>query len=162
MCIYTHTHIYIYFASERKKNTQKNKNPFQQVKSHFWLVHGQWSLTHVTLEKGRPQPEGQCVDFAPFHPVCVGFSGGTSGKEPACQYKIHNEMWVWSLGQEDPLQKEMATHSRILDGESNGQRSLAGSQGHQEWDTAEATEHACTVYAVGVHTPPLGVVGQVH
>ena len=22
--------------------------------------------------------------------------------------------WVWSLGQEDPLEKEMATHSRIL------------------------------------------------
>ena len=24
------------------------------------------------------------------------------------------EMWVWSLGQEDPLEEEMATHSRIL------------------------------------------------
>ena len=24
------------------------------------------------------------------------------------------EMWVQSLGQEDPLEKEMATHSRIL------------------------------------------------
>ena len=24
------------------------------------------------------------------------------------------EMWVWSLDQEDPLEKEMATHSRIL------------------------------------------------
>ena len=24
------------------------------------------------------------------------------------------EMWVWSLGQEDPLEKEMATHSSIL------------------------------------------------
>ena len=24
------------------------------------------------------------------------------------------ETWVWSLGWEDPLQKEMATHSRIL------------------------------------------------
>ena len=24
------------------------------------------------------------------------------------------EMWVWSLGQEDPLEKETATHSRIL------------------------------------------------
>ena len=24
------------------------------------------------------------------------------------------EMWVWSLGQEDPLVKEMATHSSIL------------------------------------------------
>ena len=24
------------------------------------------------------------------------------------------EMWVWSLGQEDPLEKELATHSSIL------------------------------------------------
>ena len=24
------------------------------------------------------------------------------------------EMWVWSLGQEDPLEKGMATHSNIL------------------------------------------------
>ena len=25
------------------------------------------------------------------------------------------ETWVWSLGQEDPLEKRMATHSRILE-----------------------------------------------
>ena len=28
------------------------------------------------------------------------------------------EMWVQSLGQEDPLEKGMATHSSILSGES--------------------------------------------
>ena len=27
------------------------------------------------------------------------------------------EMWVWSLSQEDPLEKEMVTHSSILAGE---------------------------------------------
>ena len=41
------------------------------------------------------------------------FPGGTTGKEPACQFRIH-EMWVWSLGQEDPLEKETAAHSSIL------------------------------------------------
>ena len=55
------------------------------------------------------------------------------------------EMWVWSLGQEDPLVKEMATHSSILffffffftpvflPGESHGQRSLTAytPQGHK-------------------------------
>ena len=30
------------------------------------------------------------------------------------------ETWVWSLGQEDPLEKEMATHSVFLPGESQG------------------------------------------
>ena len=36
------------------------------------------------------------------------------------------ETWVQSLGREDPLEKEMATHSSILTGESHGRRSLVG------------------------------------
>ena len=28
------------------------------------------------------------------------------------------EMWIWSPGEEDPLKKEMATHSSILSGKS--------------------------------------------
>ena len=36
------------------------------------------------------------------------------------------ETWVQSLGWEDYLEKEVATHSSILAGESHGQRSLAG------------------------------------
>ena len=36
------------------------------------------------------------------------------------------ETEVQSLGQEDPMEKEMATHSSILPGEAHGQRSLAG------------------------------------
>ena len=34
--------------------------------------------------------------------------------------------WVWSLSGEDPLEKEMTTHSSILAGEFHGQRSLVG------------------------------------
>ena len=34
-------------------------------------------------------------------------------KEPACQRR-RNETWVRSLGQEDPLEGSMATHSSIL------------------------------------------------
>ena len=49
------------------------------------------------------------------------------------------ETWVRSLGQEDPLEESMATHSSIpaLD----GQRSLVGysPQGRKELDTTEAT-----------------------
>ena len=36
------------------------------------------------------------------------------------------ETWVQALGQEDPLEKEMATHSSILAWRIPGQRSLAG------------------------------------
>ena len=49
------------------------------------------------------------------------------------------ETWVQFLGWEDPLEKEMATHSSILAWESHGQRSLAGYNpwGHKESDTTE-------------------------
>ena len=36
------------------------------------------------------------------------------------------ETQVRALGQEDPLEKEMATHSVFLPGKSHGQRSLKG------------------------------------
>ena len=61
-----------------------------------------------------------------------------------------HKTWVQSLGREDPLEKEMATHSSILawripwmenllDGESHGRRSLVGysPRGHKESDTTE-------------------------
>ena len=49
------------------------------------------------------------------------------------------EIWVRSLGQEDPLEKRMATHSNILGGEFHGQRSLADYSpwGSKESDTSE-------------------------
>ena len=41
----------------------------------------------------------------------LGFTSGSVVKNlPAMK-----EMQIWSLGQEDPLEKEMATHSSILD-----------------------------------------------
>ena len=39
----------------------------------------------------------------------LGFPSGLNGKESAMQ-----ETWVWSLAQEDLLEKEMATHSSFL------------------------------------------------
>ena len=43
-----------------------------------------------------------------------GFPGGASCKQPACQCRRLNETLVRSLGWEDPLDKGMATYSRIL------------------------------------------------
>ena len=44
--------------------------------------------------------------------ICIGICvpGGSAGKEPAAV----QEMGVWSLGREDSLEEEMATHSSIL------------------------------------------------
>ena len=39
-----------------------------------------------------------------------GFPGGSVIKSPPAK----QESWVESLGQEDPMEKEMATHSSIL------------------------------------------------
>ena len=40
----------------------------------------------------------------------MGFPGGSVGKNLSAM----EETWIWSLCQEDPLEKEMATHSSIL------------------------------------------------
>ena len=52
---------------------------------------------------------------------------------------LMQETWVRSLGQEDPLEKEMATHSSSLPGESHGWKSLVGYSpgGRKESDTTE-------------------------
>ena len=52
------------------------------------------------------------------------------------------EMWVWPLGQEDPLEEEIVTHSNILDWrtpwtEEPGR--LYSPWGHKESDTTEYT-----------------------
>ena len=49
------------------------------------------------------------------------------------------ETWVRSLGREDPLEKEMATHSRILAWRTPWTGELGGLQstGHKESDTTE-------------------------
>ena len=54
------------------------------------------------------------------------------------------ETRVWSLGQEDPLEKEMATTPVFLPGESHGQRSLGGYSpwGRKQSDMTEQARHA--------------------
>ena len=47
-----------------------------------------------------------CIQFC----LLVGSPSGSVVKDPPAKQK----MWVPPLGQEDPLEKEMATHSSIL------------------------------------------------
>ena len=82
--------------------------------------------------------------------------GGLPGGSVANNLPAKQETWVQPLGQEDPLEKEMATHSSILawniplkmewqptqvflPGEFHGQRSLVGYSpwGHPELVTNE-------------------------
>ena len=43
-----------------------------------------------------------------------GLSFAASSKESICQCKKMQETWVQPLGQEDPLEEGMATHSNIF------------------------------------------------
>ena len=45
------------------------------------------------------------------------------------------EMWVQSLGWEDPLEEEVATYSSILAGKFHEHRSL---EGYNPWDFKES------------------------
>ena len=67
----------------------------------FPMVHHHWSCYLA-----KPLA---CVVFH-YYLHKWGFSGGLDGKESAAV----QETWVWFLGQEDPLEKRMATHSSIL------------------------------------------------
>ena len=74
-----------------------------------------------------------------------GITGGTNGKEPACQCRMQDtkDTQVQSLYWEDPLEEQMAAHSSTLAGEFHGRGRPAGYSlcGCTELDTAEATEH---------------------
>ena len=65
------------------------------------------------------------------------------------------ETWVWSLGWEDPLEKEMATHSSILAWESHGRRSLVGYSpwGCKELDTTERLHFQFHIVTVSQFSP---------
>ena len=62
-------------------------------------------------------------------------------------------MLVQSLGQEDPLEEGMATHSCVLAGKSQRQRSLAGysPDGRIELHETEVTQHALVIVPQSGH-----------
>ena len=73
----------------------------------------------------------------------MGFPGDSAVKNlPANAGDVLNTQ-VPSLDRENPLEKEMATHSSILDGKFHGQKSLVGYSpwGCKESDTTKAAEH---------------------
>ena len=73
--------------------------------------------------------------FVPCGRLLVGFPGGSVVRNlPAMQ-----ETRVRPLGQEDPLEKEMAIHSVFLPRKSHGQRTLAG---YSPWDCKSQTQHS--------------------
>jgi len=65
--------------------------------------------------------------------------------------QVTQETQVQFLGQEDPLEEEMATHSSILAGKFHGQRSLGVIHGgHKELDMTEHTHNV--KYSTSYHS----------
>ena len=71
--------------------------------------------------------------------LSIGYVPGSMRAQMVKNLPAMQETRVWSLGQEDPLGKEMATHPIFLPGEFHEQRSLVGHSlwGHKELDTTE-------------------------
>ena len=67
----------------------------------------------------------------------MGCPGGLAVKNPS----VLQETWVQSLGQEDPLEKEMATHSSILAWKILWKRSLVG---YSPWGRKESGHNLAT------------------
>ena len=74
----------------------------------------------------------------------TGFPGGSAVKNPPAM----QEMWVRSLGQEDPLEEGMATHFSILAWRIPMDRGVWGATVHRvtksrtlKLSRTEATEH---------------------
>ena len=63
----------------------------------------------------------------------VGFPGGASGQEPACQCRT----WVQSLGREDPLGEGMATRFNIPAWRIPWTEETGRPWGHREADMTE-------------------------
>ena len=70
-------------------------------------IHEQRSLAGYSPWGGQ---ELDTTERLSTHPHPRGFPGGSV----IINLPANEEMWVWSLDQEDPLEKEMATHSSIL------------------------------------------------
>ena len=83
----------------------------------------------------------------PTHINLLGFPGGSVVKNSPAKQEMQ-ETWVRSLGQEDPLEEEMATYSSIFAGKSHGQRTLVG---YSPWGCKESDVTECT--HTHTHTP---------
>ena len=119
-------------ASEHLKESKRSLILF-----HTLFLHFLWEPYHSQILKNEEEVKGDRRQLCKT--VCkkkkkkvyqvlvrLSFPGGTSGKDPACQYKRHKKPTFDPLGLEDPLEKGTATHSSILAWRIPWTGSLAG------------------------------------
>ena len=84
---------------------------------------------------------GQSSDNGPSKGILGGFPGGTSGKEPTCQWKRHKGCWFDPWVGKIPWRRKWQMISVFLPGEFHGQRSLTG---YSLWGHKTAGHHLAT------------------
>ena len=84
----------------------------------------------------------------------MGFPGGTSGKEPACQRRRHKRRMFDALVGKIPWSRAWQPIPVFLPGESHGQEEPDGlhPMGHKESDTTEETQHTQCAH-IHTHMP---------
>ena len=114
--------------------------------SNLKVVYPDWSSqqsqVHYCLFSHIPgQDTTSTLSICPWNNNFIGFPGGASGKEPACQCRRRKRRgfspWVGKI----PCRRKWQHTPVSLPGKSHGQRSLAGCSspwGHTELDTTEA------------------------
>ena len=86
-------------------------------------------------------------------PMSMGCPGGSSGKEPASQYRRHKSRGFSPWVRKIPWRRAWQPTPVFLSGKSHGERSLAGYSpwGHKESDTIEATVYIVVIRQIANH-----------
>ena len=160
--MYTHTHTYTYVCGivcVPSRSVFSNSLWSYELGTrllHSWDSPGKNAGvgSHYLLQ-GSSQPRDRtlvsCITSRFFTVRATREANNTHKGGSVIKKKIcltMQEMWVRSLGQENPLEGEMATYSDILAGKSHRLKSLAGYSpcGHKESDTTEHKVHVHNVY----------------
>ena len=123
------------------------------------LVQSSFQLHHSCSSWQYPQLLPLCLFTA-------GLPRWLSGKESTCQCQVMQEMPLLSLGQEDPLEKRMATHSSVLASEvpwteePGGLQSLGLQRLRCNWSDLAHMHRCCGGPPLPTGSPPPPPIGS--
>ena len=125
-----------------------------------WHWEGKWVQDPTAGRERCSLPLSFFLSFHLYHSLSsslplraslfLGFPGGASGKEPACQCRrckrYRFDPWVGKI----PWRRAWQPTPVFLPGESNGQRSLAGygTWGHKESDQSNLAHHRFFLFSL--------------